>query len=271
MFVEIAWRMIFAAAATIVTFMGIREFLQSLMVSKSDLLLSPGLALGHMLAGSGRSLAHVFVVCFLAISFLWLICASVGRAAILERLAEKEFRAAGAILFLNFLRFGINTAALLALLGVVIQAGAIAARGYLALALAMGLLLSCSIWWVRGALHELLTIASLFAARNDADGAESIMLAFNVFQRRSFDIAIAQIMFGAVRAVTFILAMFALLWLSELVSGAPLMLEYAAPASVLLVYLASIDFLRVANIGALRAIMIDDKAKGSAIAIYRYS
>ena len=270
-FIEIAWRMIFAAVAITVGFMGIRGFMKSLVVFKGDLLLSPRLTLGHMLVGGGRSLAHVLVVCFLAISALWLACASLGRTAILERLAEKEFHPGIAILGLNFLRLCIHTAAALALLGMVIEAGAIANKGYLPVALVAGLLIGSVTWWIRGVLDELLTIASLFVARNKADCAESIILAFNVYQRRSFDITMTQIILSAVRAVVFILAMFAWLWLSELASGAPLILKYAVTAFVLLLYLGSIDFLQIANVGALRAILIDEQVKGGAIAIYRHT
>lgn len=132
MLAEIAWRWSFAAAAWALVIFTLYEYLRSLPVSGSDLVLlrtrHPFLvsqALAHILRGSGFRLGKSAIVVFLAVTILWIILASVGRSVTLKAILHSAHpeTGAGSLLGLNFLRAALMVAAVLATLGALILAG----------------------------------------------------------------------------------------------------------------------------------------------------
>jgi len=90
---EVAWRWSFGAAAFVLIGLGILEYLDSLPVSPTDMLMlrtgHPVLvssALSHIARGSGFRLVLAFVFLFSTLAILWIVLASIGRAATLDAL-----------------------------------------------------------------------------------------------------------------------------------------------------------------------------------------
>src|SRR5271169_2065499 len=90
---EIAWRWSFGAAAALLLMFSFFEYLDTLPVSKDDLLLlrttQPVLisrAVMHILRGSGFRVVETAVVLALTLGVAWIVVASLARAATIKAL-----------------------------------------------------------------------------------------------------------------------------------------------------------------------------------------
>src|SRR5271167_2380631 len=90
---EIAWRWSFGAAASLLLVFSFFEYLDTLPVSKADLLLlrttQPILisrAVLHIFRGSGFRVVETAVVLVLTLGVAWVVVASLARAAIMKAL-----------------------------------------------------------------------------------------------------------------------------------------------------------------------------------------
>jgi hypothetical protein len=149
---EIAWRWTVGATATVLVAFSLLEYLDTLPVTGGDILLlrtrQPiliGQALGHIFRGSAPRIVMAELLAAVALTCLWIVAASMGRAttvrSLIDYFSEKRNvtnegeelvpltdRAApspkgsrlGSLLRLNFLRAAVTLAALLALVGTVI-------------------------------------------------------------------------------------------------------------------------------------------------------
>src|SRR5260370_25881813 len=136
---EIAWRWTVGGVAWALSFFLVIEFLDTLPVSRADATLLRtkhpflvGRALAHILHGSLNRAVLAALLATLALSLLWIVAASIGRAATVRSLLNHfHNNAAGNAGFespdqsaafwsltgLNFLRVAVTLAAALALVG----------------------------------------------------------------------------------------------------------------------------------------------------------
>ena len=92
-FAEIAWRWSFGAAAGLLITLSCFEYLDTLPVTRADLLLlrtrQPVLisqALGNIVHGSGGRLVKAFIVLAVALTIGWILVAALARAATIKAL-----------------------------------------------------------------------------------------------------------------------------------------------------------------------------------------
>jgi hypothetical protein len=280
-FAEIAWRWIVGGTAIALFFFGLFEFLGTLPVSNPDLMLLrtryPYLvaqALAHILHGTlSRVVMSALLAAFL-LSLMWMVAATFGRIATVRASLEYfrvRFRsmAAGeafasngndiasngstnvfqAVLRLNFLRVSVLIATLIGFAGSGIVASFVSSPSHprpgLAFVLFVPLLaLVCLVWWL---LNWILSLAALFAVRDDSDAIGAIAAAIRFCRERA----------GAVSAVTTWneLAHLVLLSMASTAIAVPLgfagllpwQVVVAGMAVVALIYFALVDWLYIAR------------------------
>lgn len=110
-FAEIAWRWAFGAAASVLAFLALWTWLDSLPVSRVDQILlasgSPqlmGRAISHIFAGSMGRFLRACAVLAPGLILLWTVAAAVGRAAILRTLMPEARADWRSLLAVSFLR-----------------------------------------------------------------------------------------------------------------------------------------------------------------------
>lgn len=273
-FAEVGWRWTVGAVAWALFIFSVVEYLDTLPVTEADATLlgtrQPlliGKAVSHILRGSFNRAVLALLFTSLAVGMLWMVAASLGRAATIRALLD-YFRRDGAsyeskdtseaiqlpvfrtLLTIHFLRFALTVAGLLAFAGAAILVGFASPATNPQPGLAFILFLPfagliCLVWPI---LNWLLSLASIFVVRdgNDALHAISAALAF------SRDHA------GAVFAVSIWTGLAHLVVLSVAGTGISLLLAFISlvPADPLvgaallgtLAYFAIVDWLYIARL-----------------------
>ena len=281
---EIAWRWTAGATTAAVMLFGVFEYLNTLPVTNGELLFLRtrhpylvGEAIAHIFRGSlNRAvLAGLLAVSMLAV--LWIVAASVGRIATVrglldyfrrnvdgelstsrvpndgERdLASNVSRSAplAASLRLNFLRAGVAFAAVVGLGGAAILAGFASpdTNPQPGLAFFLFLPLAALICWVWWALNWLLSLAGVFAVRDDEDAIGAISAAVDLCRERTGPVFAVSTWTGLAHLVAFVGA--------STVASAPLGLARVVPwrlvllgvVLVTLAYFALADWLYMARL-----------------------
>ena len=281
---EIAWRWTAGATTAAVMLFGVFEYLNTLPVTNGELLFLRtrhpylvGEAIAHIFRGSlNRAvLAGLLAVSMLAV--LWIVAASVGRIATVrglldyfrrnvdgdlstsrvpndgERdLASNVSRSAplAASLRLNFLRAGVAFAAVVGLVGAAILAGFASpdTNPQPGLAFFLFLPLAALICWVWWALNWLLSLAGVFAVRDDEDAIGAISAAVDLCRERTGPVFAVSTWTGLAHLVAFVGA--------STVASAPLGLARVVPwrlvllgvVLVTLAYFALADWLYMARL-----------------------
>jgi hypothetical protein len=208
---EIMWRWVVGATAAALFFFGIFEYLDTLPVSRGEMLFlrsrQPYLvlqAIAHIFRGSVSRALFAAIVAALLLSLFWMVVGALGRIVTVRamlayvrettrnlvspsnageeetktasRLVTRPFRA---VLRLNFLRTSIGLAAVIGFSGAGILAGFVStdahARPGLAFLLLMPLaVLVCATWF---SLNWFLSLAGMFAVRSEDDAAGAIAAA----------------------------------------------------------------------------------------------
>ena len=204
-FAEIAWRWTVGAVAWTLFLFSFIEYLNTLPVSRGDKTLlgtrQPvliGRAISHIFRGSlNRAVLAVLLVA-VALALLWVIAASIGRAATIRSLLDyfrKDVAIDGAsestnqsalfrsLAALNFLRVAVALAAILALVGGAILASFASpdknpqpGMAFILFLPIAGLI--CIVW---PALNWLLSLASIFAIRDGQDALGALSAAVTFF------------------------------------------------------------------------------------------
>jgi hypothetical protein len=281
---EIAWRWTAGATAAAVLLFGVFEYLNTLPVTNGELLFLRtrhpylvGEAIAHIFRGSlNRAvLAGLLAVSMLAV--LWIVAASVGRIATVRGLldyfrrnvdgdlstsrvpndgardlASNVSRSAplAASLRLNFLRAGVAFAAVVGLVGAAILAGFASpdTNPQPGLAFFLFLPLAALICWVWWALNWLLSLAGVFAVRDDEDAIGAISAAVGLCRERTGPVFAVSTWTGLAHLVAFVGA--------STVASAPLGLARVVPwrlvvlgvVLVTLAYFALADWLYMARL-----------------------
>ncbi len=271
---EIAWRWTVGAAGWALVFFWLIEFLDTLPVSKGDeALLSSrhpllvGRAISHILRGSLNRAVLAALLAAIAISLLWIITASIGRAATVRALLEyfrrgaaggvsnEAYIASGARPFrslagLNFLRAAVALSAILAFLGAAILAGFASPhsnpRPGLVFILFLPLAgLICTAW---PALNWWLSLACLFAVRDREDTLGALSTAVTFFRERPGPVFAVSTCTGLAHLIAFSVATTLVSLPLAFIQIAPWRLVIIGMFLVTLAYFAVVDWLYMARL-----------------------
>jgi hypothetical protein len=271
-FAEIAWRWTVGAIAGALFLFGFVEFLNSLPVTNGDATLlgtkQPvlvGRAITHILRGSLSRAALAGLFAALALSLLWIIAASVGRAATVRALLEYfrgdvvsdalsglpnspgSFRA---LIGLNFLRVAASLAALLALVGASILSSFASPHAnpqpVLAVLLFMPLAAIICIAWL--ALNWFLSLACIFSVRDGDDALGALSAAVTLFWKRMGALSAVSTWTGLAHLVAFSVAASAASVPLAFVQVAPARIMMAIVVLLTLGYFAVADWLYIARL-----------------------
>jgi hypothetical protein len=274
-FTEIAWRWTVGAVAWAVCLFWCIEYLDTLPVTRSDvtLLLSrqPVLvarAIAHILRGSlNRAMLAAFVAA-LALSLLWIVAASVGRAATVRALLD-YFTArnlAGnaptethdttgpqplrSLIGLNFLRVALTLAGLLAFAGVamLVRLALPGAPPHPGLAFILFRPLAGLICLVWSMLNWWLSLAGIFVIRDGDDVLSAISAAVTFSRERSGPVFAVSTWIGLAHVAAFSIAATAISFPLALIRFAPARLIVACVALLALAYSAVVDWLYMARL-----------------------
>jgi len=269
---EIAWRWTAGAVGWALFFFSVIEFLDTLPVSRGDATL---LRTKHPLL-VGRALAHIFhgslnravlaaLLAALALSVLWIVAASVGRAATVRALVERFQRdAAGnsaiefpsqsapfqSLVGLNVLRVVVALAAVLALVGAAVLAGFASpdAHPRPGLVVILFLPLAALIVWLWSALNWLLSLASIFPVRDDEDTLGALSAAVALLRERMGPVFAVGTWTGLAHLTAFSIAGTAVSLPLAFIQVAPWRLVIACVLLVVLAYFAVVDWLYIARL-----------------------
>jgi len=274
---EIVWRWCIGATATTLFFFGFFEYLDTLPVTRGELLFlrsrQPyliGQALAHIFRGSLNRLVASALIAVLLLILLWIIGASLGRIATVRTLLEyfrdrwpkdsnpPETDVAGHVstnsfvtLFrLNFLRVAAAAAAMLGLWGAIIVAGFASSdkdpQPGLAFLLFLPLAALVLLIWL--ALNWLLSLAAVFAVRDGEETIGAISAAVSLCRERTGAVAAVSCWTGLAHLVVFGMATTAVsvpLGMAGLLPGRLVLLGMIL---VTLTYFAIVDWIYVARL-----------------------
>lgn len=215
MVAEIMWRWSFGAAAGALVTVAALRFLASLTVTDGELwaLRSaiPQLmadAILQIFQGSGPRLLRLTLVLAPAISLLWVLAASAGRAATLRALVQDapasftrrhDLRS---LLAVNFLRASVTLLAIIAMVGSAILAGLAANTTeepsiLLFNVVFLGLLFLVSLSW--SSLNWYFSLAPLFVVRDNRRALEAVADAVHLVRRRGWDFTVVGTLYGLLK------------------------------------------------------------------------
>jgi hypothetical protein len=271
---EIAWRWTIGGMGWALVFFWLIEFLDTLPVTKADAaLLSTkqplliGRAISHILRGSLNRAVLGALLAAIALSLLWIITASIGRAATVRALLEyfrrdsasdvpsktdatSEPRAFPSLTGLNFLRVAVTLSATLAFVGAAILAGfaspdskprpGLAFICFLPLA---GLI--CMAWPV---LNWWLSLACLFAVRDGEGAMGALSAAVTFFRERTGPVCSVSTWTGLAHLVAFSIATAVVSVPLAFIQIAPWRPVVVGAFLVMLAYFAVVDWLYMARL-----------------------
>lgn len=269
---ETAWRWTVGAAASALLLFACFEFLDSLMVAPGDSVLLKtrqpllvGRALNHILRGSMNRAMFAVLFAVIALSLLWIIAASLGRAATVRALLDyfgssirpkrssvfpTQSAAIRSLLGLNLLRVAAALAALLAFVGAAIVASFASPEKNPQPGLALNIFallvaLIAGIWF---GLNWLLSLAGIFAVRDGDDALGSVSSAVAFVRERATAITAISGCIGLAHLVAFCLATGAVTVVLAFVHFAPARLMDAIVIVITLAYFVFADWLYIARL-----------------------
>jgi len=273
-FAEIAWRWTVGAFAWTLAFFWLIEFLDTLPVTKGDAaLLSTrqpllvGRAIAHILRGSLNRAALAALLAALAVSLLWIVAASAGRAATVRALLDYfhkdvasnvsaethealEPRAWRSLIGLHFLRAVLALAATLAFLGATILVGFASPNRNPQPALVFILFLPlagliCISW---SALNWLLSLACIFSVRDGEDAVGALWAAVSFSRERTAAVSAVSAWSGMAHLTAFVGASSLASLPLAFIQVVPARLVIASVILLALAYFAVADWLYMARL-----------------------
>jgi hypothetical protein len=273
-FAEIAWRWTVGAVASALFLFAFIEYFDTLPVTSGDATL---LRTRHPLL-VGRAIAHIFhgslnravlaaLLAALALAFLWIIAASIGRSTTVRALlgyfhsavagngfAEKDDairpRPLRSLIWLNFLRVALTLAALLAFVGAAILVSFASSDAHPRPGLGFTLFLPlagliCIVWPM---LNWLLSLGSIFAVRDGDDAVAALAAAVTFSRERPGPVFAVSAWTGLAHLTAFSIATTAASLPLAFVQVAPGRLVIVAVVLVMLAYFAVADWLYMARL-----------------------
>jgi hypothetical protein len=274
---EIAWRWSFGAAAGLLLGFSVVEYLNTLPVSKGDLLLlrtgQPVLisrAVLHIFRGSAFRVVETAVLLLLTLGVAWIAAASLARAATVKALLahfresdlaspdpeeEKTWRLRS-LVGLNFFRLATTLAAAAGCLAAILLGSAVSQPTHPAPGSALLIILTVTllVWLAWSTLNWVLSLAAIFVVADGRDAFGAITAAIDLCRNRPGSISAAGTWFGVAHIAAFMFA--------GSVVGFPLGFAAVLPGGVVLggvllatlLYLAIADFLYMGRLAAYVAI-----------------
>jgi hypothetical protein len=284
---EVLWRWSFGAAACVLLGSGLIEYLGTLPVSKVDLLflrthhpLLISQAISRILRGSGLRFVVAAVLLSTALAILWVVVASVGRAATLSPLLEyirkraRQSQTAGAgiadpsgktcppvrlrsLVGLHFLRAGLALAACASGVAALILASFISTKEdpRPGLVFFLACLILLAVWWMWSFVSWFLSLATIFVVRQGEDTLAALASAVGMCRERGGPVAAVGTWFGLTHLVLFVLATSVVAFPLSFVGVLPVGLVLVAVLLLALIYFAIIDTLYVARLASYVAIL----------------
>jgi hypothetical protein len=266
---EIAWRWTVGGLAWALVLFSVIEYLDTLPVTNGDAALLAtrqpflvGRAIAHILRGSRSRAVLAALLAALALSLLWIIAASIGRAATVHALLDyfrrdaasdvsagtqgaAEPRPLRSLIGLNFLRVAVTLAAILALVGAAVLTSFASPdknpRPGLAFILFLPLAgLICIVW---SALNWLLSLAGIFAVRDREHALGALSGAGTFSRERSGPVFAVSTWIGLAHLTALSVAGTAISMPLAFIHVAPSRLVIATVMLVALLYFAVVDWL----------------------------
>jgi hypothetical protein len=274
-FAEIAWRWSFGAAAGLLIMLSCFEYLNTLPVTRGDLLLlrtrQPLLisqALGNIVHGSGGRLVKAFIVLAVALSIGWILVAALARAATIRALLihfcekfespERTIKwRIDPLLGLNFLRAAVTLAAVVACFAGFTLGGMASPPDDPApgAAFLIVLIVSALVWLAWSMMNWLLSLAAIFVVANGRDTFGAMADAVDLLRRRSGPMLAVGTWFGLAHTLVFIAASTIAAFPLGLATILPGWMVLGGLIAVTLLYFAVADFLYIGRLAAYVAIL----------------
>lgn len=270
---EIAWRWSFATTFWFLSASFLVEYADSLPANRVDQLLlgtrQPELvlrALHRVLHGSALRFTAASIVLAIALLVVWIVLASVGRAATLRAMMESteitpSSRASGgmisSLLALNFLRATSALAAILAATGAIFIASGLWASTHMSAsgAARLWLFMLLLIWTAWAMLNWILSASSLFVVVDRVSAFTAISSTADWYRDRLGSVVAAGTWFGLTHGGAFLIACSAsltVLGMAQILgSGRTLFLEVL----IIALYCAVADLLYIGRLTAYLAII----------------
>jgi hypothetical protein len=273
-FTEVAWRWTLGAVVWGLFLFSFVEYLGSLPVTNGDAALlrtrQPllvGRAFAHILRGSLNRAGLAALLAALALSLLWIVAASVGRAVTVralldyfrgrfatnisaERAGTMKARPLRALIGLSFLRVALALTALLAFAGaaILVRFASPDAHPQPGLAFILFLPLAGLICIAWPMLNWLLSLACLFAVRDSDDVLSALSAAVTFSRERSGRVLAVSTWSGLAHLVAFSIATTAASFPLAFIRVAPTRLIVTAVILVTLAYFVCVDWLYMARL-----------------------
>jgi hypothetical protein len=289
---EVIWRWSFGAAACVLPGLALLAYLDTLPVSNADLMM---LRTGHPLLVS-QAVSHIFhgsalrvlvagVILFVALAFLWIVIASVGRAATLGPLlayirdragsldrgtnqarvpdgvwqfgeAASDSRARS-LAGLHFLRVALAVAACAACLGALILASFASSKTdpRPGLVFFLAAIMMFLIWALWSSLSWFLAAAPIFVMREGKDTFAAMLETASLFRRRAGPVLSVGAWFGAAHLILLIIASSVVTFPLAFARFVPPGFVLAAILMLTLAYFASVDALYIGRLAGYAAIL----------------
>lgn len=275
---EITWRWSFGAAAALLLTLAFFEYLDTLPVTPSDLLLlktrQPVLvsrAMTHIFSGGSLRLVEAVVVLLLALAVAWMLLASLARAATLKALlayfrdGENSSSSSGgtnywrlrSLFGLNFFRVAVTTAAAVACFAPFAFSSAISppdnpAPGAVLLILLATVMLVCLAWSV---VNWFLSLAAVFVVAEGQDTFGAITAAADLCRTRAGPVFAAGTWFGLAHVAAFVVASSVVMLPLGFAGLLPAGVMLGGVLLITLLYFAVADFLYLGRLAAYVAII----------------
>ena len=272
---EIAWRWSFGAAVAALLGLSLLEYLDTLPVTRAELLLLKtrqtalvARALQQVLAGSGFRLVESLIVLGVTLAVGWIVLAALGRAATLKALlayfpAKDRLPSIGdrihlrSLFGLNLFRVGVTVAAFIGSFAALLAEGFVSqgASPSPGIAFLLFVVLTTLVWLAWAVLNGFLTLASLFVVADGQDTFGAAAAAVDFCCERAGPIFAVGTWFGLSHLAAFFLA--------SIVAGVVLGFAGILPPGlsllgilfVTLLYLAVADYLSIGRLAAYVAIL----------------
>ena len=276
MLAEIMWRWSFGVAAGALVTVAVLRFLASLTVTDGELFaLRSGIpqlmadAILHIFQGSGERLLRLTLIVTPAVSALWILAASAGRAATLRALVQDapasftrrhDLRS---LLAVNFFRVCVVLLALLAMVGSAILAGFAANTTeepsiLLFNVVFLGLLFLVSLSW--STLNWYFSLAPIFVVRDNRHALGAVADAVHLVRRRGWDFTVVGTLYGLLKLFAMGVATVLSLLPLAFIAKWPWQITTALLGIVTLAYFAVSDVLYIARLASYLTIAEPERA-----------
>lgn len=263
---EIAWRWAFGAAAWVLLLLGVHLVFRNVTISQAEIAMARRYgvfqaadAIARILIDAWPGILRLAAVLLPGLAAIWILAASIGRAATLSALLDGAQMEAGrprsaavgfrSLLGLNFLRAGATLAAIIGYGGAVAVAALAlpAAPQYAGVAVLVWLFIAATVAVCWTVVNWFLALAAIFVVRDGESTFDAVRSSLELLRSRSREYVATVSWFGFFRS----LALVAAIVVSLFAAAAPNVVAAAViVAAVALAYFALVDWLYAARLAA---------------------